>query len=287
LSLTANRYRLGLFFSLAATIFVVIILWLTGGFRSEDVDRYACYFAWSVQGLDRGNSVLYNGVPIGRVQSIEVAPDGRLVEVVLDIERDFPIDSTIVAAMQITGITGNQVINLSSDSAVTPQPLGFDPPYPVIPVAEGAVQTVTNSIERVMQLLNEVDFVELSDHANELLDNLNAILDSETVLHLEEALLSNSGKLDTMLVVYTQLGRDLDRLVLTLEASAPGLISDVDTLATALHGVVQPLESLSQRLDRLLLEASDTMEALGGLVELLSSDPGALLQQTTGEGVWQ
>ncbi len=287
MGLTANRYRLGLFFSLATTVFVVIILWLTGGFRSEDVERYSCYFEWSVQGLDRGNSVLYNGVPIGRVHSIEVAPDGRLVEVILEIERDFPIDSTIVAAMQITGITGNQVINLSSDTVATYPELSFEPPFRVIPVAEGAVQTVTNSIERVMELINEVDFVELSDRANELLGHLNAILDSEVVLHLEEALLSNSGKLDTLLITYTQLGRDLDRLVLTLEAATPELLADADTLSTAIHDLVGPLSDLSQRLDRVLLEVMGTVEALSDLIDMVSTDPGALLRSTTGEGAWQ
>ena len=81
MSMEASRFRLGLFFTLGTVLFVAMMIWLTGWFRNPDTRPYVCYFSESVQGLETGSSVRYRGVPVGTVERIAVAPDGRLVEI--------------------------------------------------------------------------------------------------------------------------------------------------------------------------------------------------------------
>jgi len=49
---------------------------------------YATYFDESVQGLQVDSAIKYRGVEIGKVQSIGVAPDYRLIEVIMKIDLE-------------------------------------------------------------------------------------------------------------------------------------------------------------------------------------------------------
>ncbi|OPL18030.1 MAG: hypothetical protein AVO35_07685 [Candidatus Aegiribacteria sp. MLS_C] len=289
MSMTGNKFKLGLFFFFGIMGTVVLTVWLSGGFREQNNTMYVSYFPWSVQGLNRGSNVMYNGVPVGRVAGVDIAPDGRLVEVRMEIRSDFGIDSTIRATMQLIGITGLQVINLSAESAggyVEPE-YSFDPEFTVIPVEEGTIQTATSTILGLTRMLNEMDFKALNDQLMELLENTNAILSKERVERLETALLSNSQNLDELLVIYSRLGADLDRLVLRLETAAPDLAAGLDSLVTEISSLTGPLGRLAVELDEFIVESSETLRNLSGLLEMLRNDPAGFLVRTSGEGVWQ
>jgi len=289
MSMTGNKFRLGLFFFFGILFFAVLIFWLSGGFREQKTTMYVSYFPWSVQGLNSGSNVMYNGVPVGRVSSIDIAPDGRLVEVLMEIRSDFSIDSTIRATMQLIGITGLQVINLSADSTgfYPSVRYGFDPDYTVIPVEEGAMQTAASTLVGLTKMLNDVDFESISDQFLQLLENTNAILASDRIEQIEESLLNNSRNLDTLLVVYTRLGRNLDRLVLTLERTAPELADNLDSLIVEINALSEPVGSLADRLHEMIVESSDVLRSLSQLLEVLRTDPSQLFIRTSGEGVWQ
>jgi phospholipid/cholesterol/gamma-HCH transport system substrate-binding protein len=288
MALTANKYRLGVFFSASIVVFLVIIVWLGGGFREKYTDTYVCYFSWSVQGLNEGSNVMYNGVPIGRISSIDIAPDGRLVEVLMEIRSDFTVDSQIVAIMQLTGITGLSVINLSPDTTIHVTPhYDFDVLYPVIPVAEGALQSAASILTRMTEIINEVDFVKISKESIQLLENINEVVNSDMIENIELAILSNSANLDTLLVTYIRLGENVDRLVLTLNTMAPDLAVDVSILVEELQGLSEPLKVLVQKLDEVLVESTNMFDNLSAFFEALRNDPAGLFIQTTGEGVWQ
>lgn len=289
MSMTGSKFRLGLFFSLGLIVTVVLIIWLSGGFRESNTITYVSYFPWSVQGLNEGSAVMYNGVTIGHVAKIDIAPDGRLVEVLMKVRSDFEVDSTIVATMQLTGITGLRVINLSSepDKSHPTRDYSFDMEYQRIPVGEGAIQTVTTTLTRITQIIHEVDFQSISDQFLQLLENTNAILASDKIERIEDAILSNSRNLDSLLVTYTRLGRSLDRLVLRIEYMAPELSSNMDSLLVELEALSQPLARLSHQLDDVMLESTNMLNRLSRLLNVLSSDPFELLIKTSGEGVWQ
>jgi len=289
MGLAANKYRLGIFFTVGSIALVAILFWLTGGFRSREEEVYVSYFAWSVQGLNEGSSVMYNGVPVGRVENIDIAPDGRLVEVIMGIRTDFRMDSTIVAATQITGITGLQVVNLSADTTGVPgEPAySFEPDFPVIPVSEGAFQTVSTTLSRVAEIIHEVDFGGISDEAESLLVNINTILDSDMIGNVEEALLRNSANLDTLLITYTDLGRNLNRLTLKLEELAPGLVAELDSLTGTLGDLSLEMRIFMQDMDEIVAEGTEALHSLAVFFDILGSDPRQLIQPTTGEGVWR
>ncbi len=289
MSMTGNKFRLGLFFSIGILFTIFLIFWLSGGLNERRTTTYVSYFTWSVQGLNEGSGVMYNGVSIGRIASIDIAPDGRLVEVIMKIRSDFSVDSTIVATMQLIGITGLQVINLSADTARTVLPVqyNFEIEHPIIPVGEGVFQNATATLNRITEIIHEIDFKNISDQLMLLLENTNAILASDKIERLEDAILRNSENLDSLLITYTRLGENLNQLVLTLNTMAPHLALNVESLIEELRAFSEPLERFVNKIDDVLIISSEMMANLSNLLEILGRDPSELFIRTSGEGVWQ
>lgn len=289
MSMTGNKFKLGIFFSIGILFTIFLIIWLGGGFKERSTITYVSYFSWSVQGLNEGSNVMYNGVSIGHVESIDIAPDGRLVEVVMKIRSEFLVDSTIVATMQVIGITGLQVINLSTDSIRVHhhRRFNFEVEYQVIPVEEGAMQSITSMITRITEITNEVDLKTMSEQLNELLKNTNRILSSDKIDRIEDSILSNSENLDSLLITYTRLGQNLNRLALTLNTIAPELAVSVDSLVAEIQVLLEPLDLLANKVNMLIIDGSEMMNNLSSLLEILGRDPSELLIRTSGEGVWQ
>lgn len=288
MSMTGSKFKLGLFFSIGIVFTIFLIFWLSGGLREKSTITYVSYYPWSVQGLSEGSNVMYNGVSIGRVASIDIAPDGRLVEVIMKIRSDFSVDSSIVAVMQLTGITGLRVINLSADTSIHyPVHYSFEIEYQIIPVGEGAMQSITTTLTRITQIIHEIDFKNISDQFTLLLENTNAILASDKIERIENSILSNSENLDSLLVTYTRLGQNLNRLVLNIDAMAPDLAVSVDSLIRKTQALSEHMDRFVIKIDEVLINSSEVMNNLSTLLETLGRDPSELLIRTSGEGVWQ
>jgi phospholipid/cholesterol/gamma-HCH transport system substrate-binding protein len=278
MSLQANEFRLGLFFILAAVAFLAIIAWLGGWFGDEESRTYVSYFPWSVQGLEKGSAVRYNGVPIGTVESIRIAPDGRLVEVVMSISTDFPVRDDLAANLQFVGITGIKVINLQSrDGGATVPEMGFEPAHPVIPVAKGSMETLESALERASAIMSEVDFQGLSDKTGQLLENLNDLLESAMVEDVANSIIGAAEGVDSLSRVYARLGIRLESLADSLQRSAPELSGRVGRLAERVDTLTCRLNSLAASGGELMAEADHLMRGLRVLLATLRSRPEELV----------
>jgi phospholipid/cholesterol/gamma-HCH transport system substrate-binding protein len=80
-----NYFMVGFFVLIGITAGIVIIVWLGASQYLQKGKTYATYFDESVQGLQIDSSVKYRGVDIGIVDKIRVAPDYRLIEIIMKI----------------------------------------------------------------------------------------------------------------------------------------------------------------------------------------------------------
>ena len=293
MALKANKLRLGIFFVLIMTLFVSAIFWLVGGFTNDPSTNYACYYAWSVSGLNVGSSVNYNGVPVGSVVSIGIAPDGRLVEVVLQIVDDkFRVDSTIVASLYITGITGLRNVNLESipDSVSRlygQHQLAFDSDLPVIPVRSGTVQSVTTGITRLFEILESIDAKELNDQAILALTRINTILEDLECDSLGCRLTNTMDNVDRVLVTYNDLGLELTSTLKGVEGDIAPLMADIQSFMdelTELSGTIayiaDDMETTFDDTEVILREISVMLPIINRLLEGFTSG-------SSGEDMWR
>lgn len=125
----------GAFIVLCLSLAIGFLFWI-GLYRFfKDYKTYVTYFDESVKGLQKDAVVNYRGVPVGRVGEIDIAPDGRLIEVLLHLRPDIVVDEGIVIRLREQGITGLRFLEIDRApedvESLTPT-LTFTPPYPVI-----------------------------------------------------------------------------------------------------------------------------------------------------------
>jgi len=122
-----------------------IIIWVGAARLFVKGSQYAVYFDESVQGLQVDSAIKYRGVEIGKVQSIDVAPDYRLIEVNMKIDLEGDLHNQTIASLKTAGITGIVFIELDrikpGELANSPK-LTFKTDYPVIPFPQVGNQSV-------------------------------------------------------------------------------------------------------------------------------------------------
>jgi phospholipid/cholesterol/gamma-HCH transport system substrate-binding protein len=156
----------GIFVIVGVMIGVVVIVWLGAAKYFQKGARYVTYFDESVQGLQIDSRVKYRGVDVGSVERIGVAPDQRLVEVVIKIDLQGDIERSIVTQLKAAGITG--IVFVELDRQQPDEPV-FIPPaemktfYPVIPSQPSQTKQMLSSVDRIMDQINKVDLAGISD----------------------------------------------------------------------------------------------------------------------------
>jgi len=287
----ANKLRLGIFFVVTMAFFLAVIIWLTGGLSGKKMVPYVCYFDWSVSGLSLGSEVMYNGVLVGSVRSISIAPDGRLVQVLMEVDPSFVVDHEITACLTTAGIAGSQKIDLSRSAEGQTQlnravDLGFTPPAVVIPVTSGMMQKLSHGADRLVEIMDIVDFEVLNEELNRMLVNVNRLMDAAEVEVLVECLVSNSRNLDSLLITYNRLGRNADLLVTQMRTELPGLSSDARHLMESLEELTQVLNAFTRNADALLEPVSGFAGEARELMPLLREGLDAMISPQGREVVW-
>jgi phospholipid/cholesterol/gamma-HCH transport system substrate-binding protein len=127
-------------------------LWLaSGGLWQPDFDTYLAVMEESVAGLNVSAPVKYNGVEIGKVQSVSLDPvDPQRVNLLLSIARGAPIKQDTVAVLKAQGLTGIAYVELSGGA---PGAAALQ----VLPGARYAVIATTSSLStRLENVLTRV-----------------------------------------------------------------------------------------------------------------------------------
>lgn len=132
---TISPFRIGLFALVCLALIIGTAFWLKAAFWFEKTKTYATYFNVSVMGLHEDAAVDYLGVPIGRIAKVTIAPDGRLIEVLMKLRTNFRVDNTICARLHEQGLTGLRYLEIDSApediGELTPK-IPFKAGYPVI-----------------------------------------------------------------------------------------------------------------------------------------------------------
>ncbi len=162
----ASKFLIGLFVITGSMIAVIIIIWVGAADFFMSGNTYVTYFDESVQGLQADSAVKYRGVEVGKVKSISVAPDYRLIEVVMKVDLTEDLQSHTEAQLRTAGITGIVFIELdqvrpgekSSSPVIT-----FNTKHPVIPSRRSEISRFLADTNEIMKNIKAIDFGGLSD----------------------------------------------------------------------------------------------------------------------------
>ncbi|MFA6117706.1 MAG: MlaD family protein [Sphingomonas sp.] len=154
-------------------IFTVWIARLSGSSEKE----YDIFFKQSVDGLNKGSTVAFSGVPSGQVKEIALwKPDPQFVRVRISVNDETPVLQGTTATIQGVGFTGVSEIQL--DGAVKGAPPIACPeikpendcPFgvPVIPPKQGGLGALLNSAPKLLERLST-----LTERLTEMLSDKN------------------------------------------------------------------------------------------------------------------
>jgi len=179
MSSVRTQFSVGLFVIIGMAVVVIFILWLGMVQYFQEGRKYVAFFDESVQGLQKDSAVKYRGVDIGRVSDIRVAPDGKLVQIVLNLREPLRDKENLVAKIKSVGITGIMFVEMERirPGEIVPMPeLDFEPDHPVIPTKPSEMQQLFTDLYEIMNEIKQVDFQKIANDVSSTLDNVNQTL---------------------------------------------------------------------------------------------------------------
>jgi phospholipid/cholesterol/gamma-HCH transport system substrate-binding protein len=162
---------------------VLLVLWIAR-INHPDQNRYDIFFKQSVDGVARGSSVSFSGVPVGQVAEIALwEKDPQYVRVRIRVNKSVPILVGTTASLQgsFTGVTTIQLAGAVKDAPpiTAPGPLGV----PQIPTKASGLGELLSSapvlLDHLTELTNRLGEV-LSDKNQKALSNILANTDRLT-----------------------------------------------------------------------------------------------------------
>jgi phospholipid/cholesterol/gamma-HCH transport system substrate-binding protein len=177
-----SSFLVGLFVIIGVALLAGAIIWIgvTGYFQPGNT--YVTYFNETVQGLQKDSVVKYRGVDVGRVEAIRIAPDNRLVAIIMKIDMQGDLSKTAVAQLSMAGITGIMFIDLDHrkpDELVSPPKFDFPSEYPVIPSKPSEYARILSGINEVITKLNAIDFKGIADQLQATMTDIADVFKGE------------------------------------------------------------------------------------------------------------
>jgi len=122
----ANNALIGLFTLAVIGAALGFVVWFARLAEGTKVDRYQIVFSGSITGLSVGSSVLFNGIRVGQVDTLDLLPDDpSRVVAIITVKETTPVKVDTRARMEFQGLTGGAYIQLYGGSASSP---ALEPP---------------------------------------------------------------------------------------------------------------------------------------------------------------
>ena len=239
----ANYTAVGAFVLLVVTMASLFVYWYAGSGDARDYKRYEIYFEGSVSGLNRGSTVRYLGVDVGRVIAIRI--DKRAsdrVQVIADIDSLTPISRDTLASLSMQGVTGLLYIDLlaNTDAKRSMESVPSDQ-YPVI-------DSVQSNFDRLLSSLPDLvgRATEVTDRASRVLSDENIKAFGKTMQNIELSSATLPGTMRDAAVVVA----DLKATLADVRAAAAGARQLIDTSGPNLAAASERIRTISENLAR-------------------------------------
>ena len=220
---------MGIFVVVSLGILVGLFVAIVGSSLLADRDRYLVSYKISVSGLEIGAPVKYNGVRVGRVESIRIDPEQVSNSLVtISLQADTPVKQNARAILNIQGITGLKFIELvggTSDAERLTPGSEIKAGTSVVDKLTGQAENIAIKVELLVNQL--LDLTGPSNRAlvADVLDRAGSLMNStDTILQ------NNSGQIDKIL-----------------------------------HNLASASSRLSLALDEIRLTAKETRESVAGI----------------------
>jgi phospholipid/cholesterol/gamma-HCH transport system substrate-binding protein len=308
-----QKTRLGLFLLITIlTLVATLALFLAPRFKDKGDDYLVRFRGVSVNGLNVGGSVKYQGVEIGRVSEIIVDPDDiNAVLVRFWVRAFFPMKENMEAKLQYQGITGNRYLEISGGTTEAPRiRKGSE-----IPIGKGLSEQAEDMVSNVDTAVSQLNLLLQTRNLDRIARFLENLETSSQIIN--DTLLNQKGRINSAIHDLSDAGRQLNETGKNLQevtrilkeglgkVSLPDMLSRADRSLSHLEARLSERElgqtisgfnsllgsadmtlkkmstlfvSQQDELSRALQSLSTAMENLSRLTRELSEDPTSLIR---------
>lgn len=270
----ANHVLIGAFTLAIAAALLMFALWAAKYASDSGFTEYNVVFREAVTGLSVGGVVQYNGITVGAVRELSLAPDDpRQVIARIRLRAGTPVKEDTEARLAFTGLTGVAFIQLSGGSPGSPmlRP-GAGEKVAMIVAQDSALQKLFSSSEDIATAASEVLL-----RLRNILSDENAARIADTLANIDTVTQSLAGESEDISALIRSARASGERLERTL-ASAESTMARLDNFATALDenladelpglvrdlkGTLGQLESLTRTADAVLAENQEALSTFG------------------------
>ncbi|MCX5857386.1 MAG: MlaD family protein, partial [Deltaproteobacteria bacterium] len=174
-------------------------VWLGASKYFQKGTLFVTYFDESVQGLSVDSNVKYRGVNAGTVRSIQVAPDQRLVEVVMKIFMEGGDEKNLTAKLKSAGLTGIVYIELDradeEEAPLSPK-IDFRTQYPVIPSRPSDSKYILSMVDNIISELNKMDIKGIFQELRGIVGGMDRYVNGPKIKSIVDNLESTTAHMD-------------------------------------------------------------------------------------------
>lgn len=262
----SKEIKVGLLGIISLTILYLGFNFLKGLdiFRTEN--EYLAYYD-EVEGLQSSNPVMYHGVTVGRVVSVEPQQEKNRVEVRIAVNRKIKITDKTVAVLADNGLLGGKMIKLN---LVAGNELADEGEMPSV-VEKGLM---AGTMDKLSPTLANVDSLVLTlnktikqfDQTGTALKVLMAGA-TQTTTGVNGVIASNSKNLNTITGETAALTKNLNVIAANLDSQIKPILQKTNTFADSLNAV---------KLGATVSELNRSVAGLQGILNDINSGKGTV-----------
>jgi ABC-type transporter Mla subunit MlaD len=295
-----QKLRLGIFVIVGMTVLSAFIIIPIGMKMSQRRTTYVSYFEGeSLQGLEQGASVKFNGVAIGTVARVSYNPeDINRMKVEFSVMESFPMRVDMYAMTGLIGITGLKYVEISggSNDAARLKPGGTVPTRASLFASVGEkAEALIGKVETLLDHLNTVTNPDSLRSVKVALDNVAGLTgDARGIFKsVGDVIPAAVGVVDSVQIAVNQarsIMLDIKAATGTLTGAIeggniPGALAKADSTLTSIKTltdnvslmVLQTREDFSVSMENL----REALESASQLMKMLAENPSLLIR---GEG---
>jgi phospholipid/cholesterol/gamma-HCH transport system substrate-binding protein len=197
-------FVIGLFVIVGSGILITALIWLGTSKVSKENVIYSTFFDGSVEGLEAGSPVKYLGVPAGTITKIDLAKDGKLIKILMQLDPRVKMVDSLRVKSELAGLAGRRFLQLyfptSPDMLAMHPDLSFTPEYPVIPSSPSGFEEISIAAQKVLSNLEKLEFERISNSMVTLLESSSYFFSNEDLYETIHNLKNASDKVTDIMV---------------------------------------------------------------------------------------
>jgi phospholipid/cholesterol/gamma-HCH transport system substrate-binding protein len=268
-----NFAAIGAFVLVLGSALIAAALWLAaGGTWQKKYDLYLAVEDESVAGLNLNAPVKYNGVDVGKVQTISLdATHPQRVNLLFAIEHGTMIREDTVAMLKTQGLTGIAYVELSGGTVGSPA-LGASAQsrYPVIRTKPSLGTRLENVLTSVLGKLDDTS------------NSINGLLSAENQTAFKSILADMATVTHTLAARRTQIDAGLLDAARTLDHTAQASVQ-LGPLLERISRSATAIEKMGFEVARTSVSAGKTVDTVGADVKRFSVQTLPELERLLGE----